>query len=1279
MKFRIIIFAIIILFPIKGFAYKDISTHPGLTQEIVDFYNIKNDKKISESAKEFLIKGSIDEDNPPIRSLNHFFDPIRDIGINDFRTAKDWALNGDIISNDYSWPKIIKYYAEGDEQKSMFGLGHILHLVEDMAVPDHTRNDPHIGDGPEGMFTGESSYEKWAGENKNRQTMVGMAENIKNERDFSNPEEVFDFLAKYSNENFFSDDTITSNYNKPKVAEYQEIYGYGEDYLYNDLRKLIIEIDLGGGLIKKTLFYNQDFSVLSSYFSRLSEQAIIAGSGLIELFFKEALPARQAYEKEKREKLRIEQEKAEVLYEELSKKGTVGLIASGVRFLISDTYEKISDSVSGTAGIISSGFDSLIQDGRFLARAVSFTGGEIASVFAGQTEKFLSENKEEIMVGPGNSTLFKLAVSPSPVFSSTSPVPDTLSQKPTSVSLLTNSVETEIPKNVSVGKNEKELLMKVPINNPIPFDSGVPAGFGGGGNLPVSEPAGAGSFIESISETKNSKLPISPLITSPLNGSLLNNGKIIFSGEAESGVKINVSGRDSFVFASPNGKWSLELVFPEGENEAVFFATDSTGNNSLPTIIKFRVDFSVPKVSLALTECVSGGESCLAFYPELNFFWQSVEDDLSYFLIDDNGIFSTTTATKILVLAQPDSTRTFSVSAFDLAGNQSATSTIKVKIDSSPVVINEVAWAGTDASAFDEWIELYNRTDYPVDLSSWRLEAEDGSPSVQLSGTLPAKSFYLIERKNSGESDEIAESPIKDVPADLWTSFGNGLSNDGERLVLLYQKTDGSTTTADEILYCQYWCNQGYAGRSKVSMERVDPFSSGAISENWKTAFGQIGKGKDVLGGKIKGSPKAKNTISHLINNNVGNLRENLTLTKENSPYIVYDTTLRIWPESTLTLESGVVVKFYDRAQIVVDGMIKAEGSLSEPVVFTAFSDDDYGGDFDDNGSGVSLPGSWIGVRIENGAGTSTFSNAIFRFAGKAIGSTEAGLEIINTPAVITGSVFEKSSGHGLVVYSVEDLVEIKKSTFRDNKSFSFSAGLKSVGGSLAIEENIFENNNYGFDATGFRGKFLNNIFFKNAKVAGYFSNLFRAKISGNSGEKNGLNGLSLVGELGLAGEENFLGKNFLPYVIEDRYGTRVIPSGATTTLEAGAILKFGDNRLESRGAFLVSGSVDSPVIFTDIGDDTDGVDVLGDGLGVPKKGGFFKSLKIKGFSRIENSIFRYFEKALVYEDAPIDIENLNFEDNNLAIEAVANCPILRAVNVIFNDRNNATSTIPLP
>ena len=74
------------------------------------------------------------------------------------------------------------------------------------------------------------------------------------------------------------------------------------------------------------------------------------------------------------------------------------------------------------------------------------------------------------------------------------------------------------------------------------------------------------------------------------------------------------------------------------------------------------------------------------------------------------------------------------------------------------VVISEIAWMGTTTSSADEWIELYNNTSSPIDVTGWTLSADDGTPSITLSGTIPASSYWLLERTD--------DSTVPGVPAD---------------------------------------------------------------------------------------------------------------------------------------------------------------------------------------------------------------------------------------------------------------------------------------------------------------------------------------------------------------------------------------------------------------------------------------------------------------------------------------------------------------------------------
>ncbi len=99
---------------------------------------------------------------------------------------------------------------------------------------------------------------------------------------------------------------------------------------------------------------------------------------------------------------------------------------------------------------------------------------------------------------------------------------------------------------------------------------------------------------------------------------------------------------------------------------------------------------------------------------------------------------------------------------------------------SADIAISEVAWMGSDnggtarQNANDEWIELFNNGAEPVDLTGWSLIAEDGKPSIDLSGTVLPSGFFLLERSD--------DNSAPGVPADMF--YSSALENGGEVLVL---------------------------------------------------------------------------------------------------------------------------------------------------------------------------------------------------------------------------------------------------------------------------------------------------------------------------------------------------------------------------------------------------------------------------------------------------------------------------------------------------------------
>ncbi|TLS37298.1 competence protein ComEA [Pseudalkalibacillus caeni] len=133
---------------------------------------------------------------------------------------------------------------------------------------------------------------------------------------------------------------------------------------------------------------------------------------------------------------------------------------------------------------------------------------------------------------------------------------------------------------------------------------------------------------------------------------------------------------------------------------------------------------------------------------------------------------------------------------------------------SGSAVINEIAWMGTTNSSYDEWMELYNPTGQEIDLTDWTLSSADGSPSISLSGTIPAEGYFLLERTD--------DNSVPGVVADL--IYSGGLSNSGESLEL----RDASGSLVDQV---DAW----HAGDNdtKATMERIDAAVAGTDPANW--------------------------------------------------------------------------------------------------------------------------------------------------------------------------------------------------------------------------------------------------------------------------------------------------------------------------------------------------------------------------------------------------------------------------------------------------------------
>ncbi len=130
------------------------------------------------------------------------------------------------------------------------------------------------------------------------------------------------------------------------------------------------------------------------------------------------------------------------------------------------------------------------------------------------------------------------------------------------------------------------------------------------------------------------------------------------------------------------------------------------------------------------------------------------------------------------------------------------------------VIINEVAWMGTNVSANDEWIELYNNGTGNVHLEGLVL-ASDGGIAVPLRGSLAPRAYLLLERTD--------DATVPEVPADM--VYTGVLSNKGD--VLTLRGKDG--TLEDSVSGGPDWVTIGGDNATKETAQR-----NGAT---WVTAY----------------------------------------------------------------------------------------------------------------------------------------------------------------------------------------------------------------------------------------------------------------------------------------------------------------------------------------------------------------------------------------------------------------------------------------------------------
>ncbi|MDP2704083.1 MAG: lamin tail domain-containing protein, partial [bacterium] len=753
-----------------SFGYGDTTTHPALTEEIVKFYNSRFDKKVTPEQIEWMVQGSRLEDTPP-RWVNHLYDPIQKIGwsgenLGDadaesvrsavellvapggrWHSAIDWVNNSPAqqlyqrYGGDRTWKKALQYYADGNMEEAYRTLGYVLHLLEDMGVPEHTRNDPHPHS-VEGL-TGEtgSPYESYA-KRWTRET-VGDAVSFNGLEVIQKDsiEEYLEAVALYSNKYFFSKDTINdSKYEFPKIVREDDKFGYGIGEDGEEFPLVVVRKKWNSG----SKSYESIFELLNkpvgepvfnAYFERLAREVIQNGAGVIDLFHKQGEDA--------------------IVNKEFP--------ARLVRYDFSDT----------PAAVFGQDFSLFGEGARFFgamrgafASAADAVGGLFSRAGSLLTATFSREEKvEEIsLTGPSTSsgnkeeeTLRQAQGVSEKEIEEVVFCPFETSQVPRRDALLLNEVAW-------MGTTERARSEWVEIRNLTGqnIDISRYQVVDRRGDTQISFPSGSriGASGFYLLERGDDALP-------KISADIVFTGSIANQDE---GLRLFDGGCNLLDEAVTGSSWPAGNNATKHTMERAFDFSWYTSANVGGTPRAVNTPFTVKKVQEKVLDEEKGDNT-----------------------LEDEGLDEVGGGDSDALLADPPARGAAASSGGSLRPVQQCSFETSLVPSRESARINEVAWMGGVRSASDEWIELKNTSGGRLDISGWQVVDKGEQIRVVLKEGvfLPVGGFYLLERTD--------DDSVLGISADA--IYAGGLSNSDEGLRLF----DGNCRLIDEVLAAPSW------------------------------------------------------------------------------------------------------------------------------------------------------------------------------------------------------------------------------------------------------------------------------------------------------------------------------------------------------------------------------------------------------------------------------------------------------------------------------------------
>lgn len=1093
-----------------SFAYDSHNTHRALTYESAQFYNYYASEKLTEQEIKWLMQGAQEEDTPP-RWINHFYNPItgegwkgKNFGGADSNmllwfskfilssrsplSAKNWA-NNQSAQTDYenykgnqTWQKAIESFNQGDKKSAYIALGHILHLIEDMTVPEHTRGDTHAG-----LIVDKGSpYENWAknytaGKIKSLQ----IAELLKNQsikpKDFAILESYFDWNAKYSSENFVSEDTIK----QIKNVKYEMI---------NDNEYYALNVSNGDSFplyfFQDKVFTTKDDRILTAYWERLSKRAVISSAGVLQLFHKEAEQQKNFAPKHS--------PKSQITRSQIfSPFGGLAKFHKSITDFASSIFGQKSEAEIETGAPIVAESES---QGSPQAEPEQQTSPQA------EPEEPTSPNAEPEQP-PAQQAEPEQQTSPqAEPEHQTQTSPQAEPEQPTFYVSRVIDGDTFVLNN---GKSVRLIGIDAPEYKERCFDESKQKL----SNILL------GKEIRLQKDTSETDKYNRLLRYVYINNSFVN-AEMIKGGYATAlSIYPDTKYAQTFKMLEDDAQTlGLGCLFAKDEPEAEadkaqveenkYLGWSSAGGSSKPqpqAESEYQDSSQAESEIAASTGMTGGGAEPEQLTPTST---QQAEPETSTSTPQAEPEQQTPTSTP---QAEPE--------------QQTSTSTPQAEPESpgEKIIINEIQLAGQTSK--DEFIELYNPNVNSVDISDWRLtkKTASGTESNLVSKfssqtIIPGQTHFLITHKTdyqgiipsdttySGASYSIANNNtiiLKNASSTIIDKVGLGTAQDFEgasaenpptsQSITRKSHKDSDNNSEDfEITNPTPQNSAGQIGGQGEELEEQTPTSTPQAEQDYTGTTCQV----PTYGTHKKYEGKADRTKAE----GFPNFLNSLTVTLEaNKTYYANDTII-IPEKKRLIIEEGVVLKFGQHkqkavrafaAELLIQGDLEINGTAENPVIFTTFRDDVRGVPIEISQTDPA-PGDWGSLSIQSGNGKSiSIQNAEFYYGGSihssnrfggaiSINSSEADILISNikvmhswsgiysnswpsTQPQITNSIFEMNGLWG-IANEKDKHIKIVGNTFKCNGLYGNSGttgGISTEGNpeNIIISDNRFLGN----------------------------------------------------------------------------------------------------------------------------------------------------------------------------------------------------------------------------